>query len=209
MQKRAVLIAGGVSRRWCYPRYAHELAWWARALVARGWECVICHGDGSQHRAFMGIAAHVVFGTQAHVTTALKWAGEAGERAMVVCANHGAPEGLSLWGSEVLTPAGLVEALGAGEAQRGEMDKLAGEGMRRNAAEEAAALAPAGGAQQLLGGAGGAGSGAAPMAVDGAAGAAGWASPFRDVPSHSLPTLTALLPAYMEALLRSTEAVVL
>ena len=41
----------------------------------------------------------------------------------------------------------------------------------------------------------------------GGGGGAAWSSPFRDVPSHALPTLVDMLPAYLDALMRSSEGV--
>lgn len=110
--RRAVLIAGGISRKQCHPRYANDLAWWAGALVARNFECRVCYGDGTQLGQLASFSPPPLTASRADVNSAFKWLSGASDLALVLASNHGGQSGLCLWGADVLTPSQLGGLLG-------------------------------------------------------------------------------------------------
>jgi hypothetical protein len=47
LRGRCLLVAGGLNHACNYPRYSHELCWWAERLVSLNYDCWECIADGT------------------------------------------------------------------------------------------------------------------------------------------------------------------
>jgi hypothetical protein len=106
--KRALLVAGGISQKISHRRYRNDLLLFFRALTE-------VHGYGEDAiRVLLGLggspmtpgSARCRPATRLEIHEGLAWLRELGsaDSLFVVASNHGSPDGLCLWGSEIVTP---------------------------------------------------------------------------------------------------------
>ena len=112
LRRRCLLVAGGLNHAYNYPRYSHELCWWAESLDSLRYECWVCIGDGTvpvRPRASVKITS----ATRQDVEDGLQWLSRRGEGGLglFVVSNHGDKSGICLWGPDTLTSKEAEEAL--------------------------------------------------------------------------------------------------
>lgn len=120
MKRRALLLAGGVSHRFCEVRYRNDLRAFHDALVgALGFspdDVRICFADGSDP-VLAATASDLKSASRADVDAALGWLASdlsADDLLLLVASNHGEREGLCLWGRKsFLRVADIEAALGS------------------------------------------------------------------------------------------------
>jgi hypothetical protein len=115
-RRRCLLLAGGVNPAYNYDRYGNELLWWGERLTGKGFVCRACIGDG-QVGTHPTPAVQISPARRPDVTAALGWLTEVGEKDLgfLVVSNHGNTSGICLWGTDVLSPVELSQALGSAQ----------------------------------------------------------------------------------------------
>lgn len=117
--RRSLLLAGGLNAMLNYPRYSHELLWWGDCLVQAGFECWACLGDGKvTDRPTPRIK--LTSADRNIVLDALNWLSKIddGDLGLLVVSNHGSTTGICLWGTDILEPIEINQALAASKGPK-------------------------------------------------------------------------------------------
>jgi len=109
---RCLLVAGGLSHVFNYPRYNHELCWWAERLDSMKYECWMCIADGNPPER-PPASVKVTSARRKDVEEGLQWLVGIGENdlGLLVVSNHGDQSGICLWGPDTLTPKEVERAI--------------------------------------------------------------------------------------------------
>jgi hypothetical protein len=112
LRRRCLLVAGGLNHAYNYPRYSHELCWWAERLDFLKYECWMCIGDGTVPDR-PPASVKVTSARRKDVEGGLHWLGGLGENdlGLLGVSNHGHQSGICLWGPDTLTPKEVEQAL--------------------------------------------------------------------------------------------------
>ena len=119
LRGRCLLMAGGLNQAHNYPRYSHELCWWAERLDLLKYECWMCIADGNPHER-PPASVKVTSARRKDVEEGLQWLSEIVENdlGLLVVSNHGDQSGICLWGPDTLSPKEVEQAL---QAVKGKM----------------------------------------------------------------------------------------
>ena len=109
---RCLLVAGGLSHVFNYPRYNHELCWWAERLDSMKYECWMCIADGNPPER-PPASVKVTSARRKDVEEGLQWLVGIKENdlGLLVVSNHGDQSGICLWGPDTLTPKEVERAI--------------------------------------------------------------------------------------------------
>lgn len=126
MNRRALLLSGGLSQEKDYPRYTNNIAAFYRTLAGvfgyRVEDIRVCMSAGGYRPLAAGDrAVRVEPASRTQVLDALRWLAELDEDdlAVLVVTDHGEEEGIALWGKGLfLTPTELAGALGGSRATK-------------------------------------------------------------------------------------------
>ena len=111
-RRRCLLVAGGLNHAHNYPRYSHELCWWAERLDSLKYDCWMCIADGRVTEP-LPASVRVTSAKRQDVKNGLQWLGGAAKNdlGLLVVSNHGDQSGICLWGPDTLTPQEFETAL--------------------------------------------------------------------------------------------------